>query len=58
MLGLLEAAGAVPQGWAIGAGKYAVLLGVNAYGLLLCTAGFLVPLAWQGRRVGEPSGAS
>ena len=31
--------------WAIGGGKYGILLGTNLYGLLLCTAGFLLPLA-------------
>lgn len=43
-LGILLAVGAVPAVWAIGTGKYALLLGVNVYGLLLCTAGFLLPL--------------
>jgi len=52
ILGVLVAAGAIPQAWAIGDGKYALLLGANAYGLAICTAGFLLPLAWQrGRRV-------
>ncbi len=44
-LGLLEATGQVPQAWAIGGGKYGALLGVNLYGLLLCTAAFFLPLA-------------
>ncbi|GAB4466668.1 MAG: sodium:solute symporter [Burkholderiaceae bacterium] len=44
-IGLLLAAGALPQSWAIGGGKYALLLGANAYGLALCTAGFLLPIA-------------
>lgn len=44
-LGVLLATGAVPGALAIGHGKYATLLGVNAYGLLICTAGFLLPLA-------------
>ena len=43
--GVLFAAGAMPAALAIGQGKYALLLGVNLYGLLLCTAGFLLPLA-------------
>ena len=30
--------------WAIGEGKYAMLLGVNAYGFLICTGGFFLPL--------------
>jgi hypothetical protein len=43
--GTLHAFGAVPTFLAIGQGKYAELLGVNLYGLLLCTALFLVPFA-------------
>lgn len=43
-LGILYAARAIPASWAIGDGKYALLLGTNAYGLLLCTGGFLLPL--------------
>ncbi|MCK7500656.1 MAG: hypothetical protein MZW92_68405 [Comamonadaceae bacterium] len=33
----------IPEWWAIGSGKYALLLGTNLYGLLLCTALFLLP---------------
>ena len=44
MLGVLLAAGLIPDSWAIGSGKYAKLLGVNLYGLLLCTAGFFLQL--------------
>jgi len=44
-LGILLAVGALPAGWAIGEGKYGLLLGANLYGLILCTAGFLAPLA-------------
>jgi Na+/proline symporter len=44
-LGVLQTLGLVPAGWAIGEGKYAVLLGTNLYGLLLCTAAFFLPLA-------------
>ncbi len=44
-IGFALAAGALPQSWAIGDGKYALLLGANAYGLALCTAGFLLPVA-------------
>lgn len=44
-LGFAFAFGLIPDSWAIGSGKQAVLLGVNLYGLLLCTAGFLLPLA-------------
>jgi len=46
-LGVLLAAGAVPASWAIGNGQYALLLGTNLYGLMICTAGFLLPLAAQ-----------
>jgi Na+/proline symporter len=46
-LGILLAAGAIPPSWAIGTGKYALLLGTNLYGLVICFAGFLLPLAWQ-----------
>jgi SSS family solute:Na+ symporter len=46
-LGILVAANALPQSWAIGTGKYALLLGANLYGLAICFAGFLLPLAWQ-----------
>ncbi|MFM9971856.1 MAG: hypothetical protein ACKVQK_26035 [Burkholderiales bacterium] len=43
-LGTALAAGWIPASWGIGDGKYALLLGVNLYGLMLCTAGFLLPL--------------
>jgi hypothetical protein len=46
-LGLLFTAKLIPHAWAIGTGKYALLLGTNAYGLAICTAGFLLPLAWS-----------
>lgn len=45
VLGALLAANRIPPSWAIGEGKYALLLGVNLYGLLICIAGFLLPLA-------------
>jgi Na+/proline symporter len=47
LLGVLLAANALPASWAIGSGKYALLLGANLYGLMICFAGFLLPLAWQ-----------
>jgi len=47
ILGVLLAAGLIPQSWAIGDGKYALLLGTNLYGLLICIAGFLLPVAFQ-----------
>lgn len=49
ILGLLLATGWIPPSWAIGDGKYALLLGTNLYGLLICTAGFFLPLAWRPR---------
>ncbi|QID18253.1 sodium:solute symporter [Nitrogeniibacter mangrovi] len=50
VLGVLLALGAIPPSWAIGTGRYGLLLGTNLYGLALCTAGFLAPLAFGGRR--------
>ena len=47
VLGVLLATGMIPPSWAIGDGKYALLLGVNFYGLGLCITGFLLPVAWQ-----------
>jgi solute:Na+ symporter, SSS family len=44
-LGILYTLGWIPRVMAIGDGKYATLLGVNFYGLLLCTALFLLPCA-------------
>jgi len=49
VLGTLLAAGGIPPSWAIGSGKYALLLGTNLYGLVICFAGFLIPLLWQRR---------
>jgi solute:Na+ symporter, SSS family len=46
-LGVLFTANAVPASWAIGTGKYALLLGTNLYGLAICFAGYLAPLVWQ-----------
>jgi hypothetical protein len=43
-LGVLLAVGLSPASWAIGDGKYGLLLGVNAWGFLICTAGFFLPL--------------
>lgn len=42
-LGVALTLGAIPAAWAIGDGKYALLLGTNLYGLLLCCAGYLLP---------------
>lgn len=49
-LGVLQALDRIPAGWAIGTGKYAILLGTNLYGLALCTAVFFVPLALPRQR--------
>lgn len=46
-LGLLLAVGMIPASWAIGDGKYALLLGTNTWGLLICTGGYLLPLVWR-----------
>lgn len=46
-LGVALALGAIPASWAIGTGKHALLLGTNLYGLALCCAGFLLPIAGQ-----------
>lgn len=46
-LGILIALNAIPASWAIGTGKFAVLLGTNLYGLGICFAGFLAPVLWQ-----------
>ena len=48
-LGVLLTLGWIPKSWAIGDGKYALLLGANLYGLILCFAGFLLPLLSRGR---------
>ncbi len=53
-LGLMEALGRVPHSWAVGTGKYGVLLGVNCYGLMLCTVGFFLPLLLQRDRSANP----
>jgi Na+/proline symporter len=42
-LGLGLTLGWVPPSWGIGEGKYALLLGTNLYGLILCTLGYLLP---------------
>lgn len=44
ILGFCYAFNWVPNSWAIGQGKQALLLGVNFYGLLICFAGFLLPI--------------
>ena len=56
-LGVLLAMDLIPPAWAIGDGKYALLLGTNLYGLALCTVGFFLPLAMP-RDKTAPRGAA
>jgi len=56
-LGLMQALGHIPASWAIGNGKYAILLGTNLYGLIICCTGFLIPV-FLGRFLARPSGRS
>jgi SSS family solute:Na+ symporter len=44
VLGTALAAGLLPASWAIGGGKYGLLLGTNFYGLVICTVGYVTPL--------------
>jgi len=46
-LGLVDLFGLLPPSLAIGGGQYAALLGVNAWGVLLASAGFLAPALWR-----------
>lgn len=50
-LGIALTLGWIPASWAIGDGKYALLLGTNLYGLLLCIAGYVVPGVIAERRL-------
>jgi len=50
ILGILLAIGQIPPAWAIGGGKYGLLLGTNLYGLAICFTGFVLPLLMQRRR--------
>lgn len=43
VLGFGMALNIIPKGLAIGNGKDALLLGVNLYGLILCTLGYVIP---------------
>lgn len=43
ILGVMLAAGSIPASWGIGTGKNALTLGVNVYGLILCTLGYIIP---------------
>jgi len=56
-LGTLQAMNLIPASWAIGEGKYAILLGTNFYGLLLCTAGFFLPVLLERRRLAAAGNA-
>jgi hypothetical protein len=51
-LGVLQAIDLIPAAWAIGSGKYAILLGTNLYGLALCSVGFFLPLLLPRHRAG------
>ncbi|MCB1955809.1 MAG: hypothetical protein KDG55_09035 [Rhodocyclaceae bacterium] len=51
------AVGQIPAAWAIGDGRYALLLGTNLYGLLICFTGFLLPLAVDRRRLVVATGS-
>ena len=54
-IGTMLATGTIPAAWAIGNGKFALLLGANVYGLAICVAGFLLPLVWQRVLDGAPA---
>lgn len=47
-----------PAWMSLGAGKYAIDLGVNVYGLMLCTAGFLMGAWWGSRTRNRPENRS
>lgn len=57
-LGTLLAMNLIPPAWGIGGGKYALLLGTNLYGLILCTLGFFLPLALARIRVAAAASAA
>lgn len=57
-LGVLQLMNLIPPAWAIGSGKYAILLGTNLYGLLLCTAGFFLPLLLPRKRLATSADAA
>ena len=42
VLGIALTLGWIPGSWAIGDGKHALLLGTNLYGLMLCTAAYVL----------------
>jgi SSS family solute:Na+ symporter len=47
-----------PAWLAIGGGRYALDLGINVYGLLLCTAGYLLGALLGRLGIGGPQSAS
>lgn len=47
-IGIVQAAGWIPAGLTVGAGRYADLLGANLWGLVLVTVLFLLPVALRG----------
>ncbi len=55
-LGVLHVVGLVPEAITIGDGKYADLLGVNVYGLAICTALFVLPTLLPGAGAGAGAG--
>ena len=57
-LGVLQVLNLIPPSWAIGGGKYGVLLGTNLYGLALCTAGFFLPLVLPRYRLSRTGAAA
>lgn len=50
VLGILLTVNMVPLSWSVGNGDNALLLGVNLYGLILCTLGYVIPGIIAGRR--------
>lgn len=49
-LGVAITVGWIPASWGIGNGANALLLGVNLYGLILCTLGYVIPGLIAARR--------
>lgn len=50
ILGIMLVLGTIPSSWAIGSGKNALTLGVNFYGLVLCTLGYIIPSLFVKRK--------
>lgn len=55
-LGVLYAFGWIPDALKVGSGRYAGLLGMNLYGLILCTGLFLISVLWSRIRRVDPGG--